>query len=267
MDHDKNYTGGIYPQPKGKASRAPQTGNLIAGNSSSISHSSETLEALEQPSNGNKPQSVSGTINGKRTHLAQWVRQRPQKNSRTRRANVVSPFLNCDEMHVPLEGCSLSEVGTGTNSTTTSGLPISKGAINNIHRGRMKNVNNLSPTRLSQSEESGAGENGESKLKGKGLDRSKGDERAINNSCNTSSYMSVTEKEKKLNKVETGDGLRRQCRGSSDFSILKSGISSTEEKLETLTSTKPIRNMKPSSEKNARYSPSTPTPPLLSFPF
>lgn len=256
MDHDKNYTGGIYLQTKGKASRAPRTGNLIVGNSSSLSHSSETLEALEQPSNVNEPHSVSGTINGKRTHLAQWVRQRPQKISRTRRANVVSPFLNCDEMQVPLEGCSPSEAGTRTNSTTTSEPPISKGAINNINCDRMKNVNNSSPTRLSQSEESGAG----------GLDVSKGDERVINNSCNISSYMSVTEKEK-LNKVETGDGLRRQCRGSSDFSVLKSGISSTEEKLDTLTSTKPIRNMKPSSEKKARYSASTPTPPLLSFPF
>ncbi|KEH44319.1 hypothetical protein MtrunA17_Chr1g0210751 [Medicago truncatula] len=241
VDHDKNYTGGIYLQTKGKASRAPRTGNLIVGNSSSLSHSSETLEALEQPSNVNEPHSVSGTINGKRTHLAQWVRQRPQKISRTRRANVVSPFLNCDEMQVPLEGCSPSEAGTRTNSTTTSGPPISKGAINNINCDRMKNVNNSSPTRLSQSEESGAG----------GLDVSKGDERVINNSCNISSYMSVTEKEK-LNKVETGDGLRRQCRGSSDFSVLKSGISSTEEKLDTLTSTKPIRNMKPSSEKKAR---------------
>ncbi|WJX21478.1 hypothetical protein P8452_10912 [Trifolium repens] len=253
-DREKNYTGGIYPQTKGKTSSPPQTGNLIGGNSSSVSHSSEILETLEQPSNVNKPHSLSGTLNRKRTQLVQWVGQRAQKISRTRRANVVSPFLNCDEMPVPLEGCSPSDAGTRTTSTTTSGPLISKGAINNIQCGRMNNENGSSPTRLSESEESGAGENAESKLKEKGLVINKGDERVINNSCNISSYMSVTGKEKKLNKEETGDDLRRKCSGSSDFSLLNSGISSTEEKLEILTSTKPIRNMKPSFEKNASRS-------------
>jgi hypothetical protein len=177
---------------------------------------------------------------------------------------VVSPFLNCDEMPVPLEGCSPSDAGTRMTSTTTSGPLISKGAINNIQCGRMNNENGSSPTRLSESEESGAGENAESKLKEKGLVINKGDERVINNSCNISSYMSMTGKEKKLNKEETGDDLRRKCSGSSDFSVLNSGISSTEEKLEILTSTKPIRNMKPSFGKNARYNSSLSS--LLSFP-
>ncbi|XP_045803507.1 uncharacterized protein LOC123897052 isoform X1 [Trifolium pratense] len=253
-DCEKNYTGGIYPQTKGKTSSAPQTGNLIGGNSSSVSHSSETLETLEQPSNVNKPHSLSGTLKRKRTQLVQWVGQRAQKISRSRRANVVPPFLNCDEVPVPLEGCSPSDVGTRTTSTTTSEPLISKGAINNIQCGKMNNENGSSPTRLSESEESGAGENAESKLKEKGLDINKGDERATNNSCNISSYMSVTEKEKKPNKEETGDDLRRKRSGSSDFSVLKSGISSTEEKLEILTSTKPIQNMKPSFEKNASRS-------------
>lgn len=262
---DKNYTGGNYPLTKGKASRAPRTGNLIAGNSSSVSHSSETLEASEQFSNVHKFHSESGTLCRKRTlpagspisHIAQWVGQRPQKISRTRRANMVFPVLNCDELPAPLEGCSPSDVGTRVTSTTTSGQHISKGDINSIQLGRMKHENDSSPTKLFESEECGAGENGESKLKEKGLGRNKGDERAINNSCNISSYVSVTQKKKMLNKeeIEIGDGLHSQCSGSSGFSVLKTGISSRNEKLEILTLTNPIQNMKPSSEKNARYNP------------
>nr|XP_027189598.1 uncharacterized protein LOC101491556 isoform X3 [Cicer arietinum] len=216
---DKNYTGGNYPLTKGKASRAPRTGSPIS-------------------------------------HIAQWVGQRPQKISRTRRANMVFPVLNCDELPAPLEGCSPSDVGTRVTSTTTSGQHISKGDINSIQLGRMKHENDSSPTKLFESEECGAGENGESKLKEKGLGRNKGDERAINNSCNISSYVSVTQKKKMLNKeeIEIGDGLHSQCSGSSGFSVLKTGISSRNEKLEILTLTNPIQNMKPSSEKNASRS-------------
>lgn len=245
---------------KGKASRAPRNGHLIAGNPSLVSHSSETLEAWEQPSDVNKPHSVTGTINHKRplpigssiSHMTQWVGQRPQKISRTRRANVISPVLNCDEVTASLEGHSPSDVGTRITSATTSGSLISKGAINNIPLGRMKHENDSSPTRLSESEESGAGENGESKFKEKGLEGNEADERAINNSYNISSSLVVTKKKKILNKEEIGDGLRRQGRGSRGPSVLKTGISSTKEKL-ALTSTKPIQNVKPASEKNGRY--------------
>ncbi|XP_058748688.1 uncharacterized protein LOC131621678 isoform X1 [Vicia villosa] len=256
-DHGKNYTGGIYPHTKVKASRAPQTDNLIVGNSSS-----ETLDAREQPSNVNQPHSLVGAINHKRpfpvessmSGLAQWAGQRPQKSSRTRRANGVSPpVLNCDEMPVPFEGCFPSS-GTIMNSTTTSGPLTSKDAINNMQCTRNKNDDNSIQTRISESLEFGARENGENKLKEKELDRNKGDGRAINDSCITGSYMSMTKKELKLNREETGDGLRRQCSGNNGFSVLKNDISSTEEKSEILSLTKRTRNTKPSSLKNASRS-------------
>ncbi|KAG5005415.1 hypothetical protein JHK86_029554 [Glycine max] len=258
---DNNYTGGIHTLTKGKVSRPPRTGALMAGNSSSVPRSSEILDAEEQPSNVNKPHSVSGTINRKRplpvgsssSPMAQWVGQRPQKISRTRRANVVSPVLSSDEVHTLLEGCSPSDVSTRMTSATTSGLPISNGAINGgIHPGKMKHESVSSPTKLSESEESGAGENGESKLE-KGLESNEVDGRAINNSHNTSSSMLTSKKKKIPNKEEVGDGLRRQGRGSRGSSVLKNGISPMKEKLETPTLMKPIKNMKPASEKNGRY--------------
>ncbi|KAG4984609.1 hypothetical protein JHK87_029358 [Glycine soja] len=259
---DNNYTGGIHTLTKGKVSRPPRTGALMAGNSSSVPRSSEILDAEEQPSNVNKPHSVSGTINRKRplpvgsssSPMAQWVGQRPQKISRTRRANVVSPVLSSDEVHTLLEGCSPSDVSTRMTSATTSGLPISNGAINGgIHPGKMKHESVSSPTKLSESEESGAGENGESKLE-KGLESNEVDGRAINNSHNTSSSMLTSKKKKIPNKEEVGDGLRRQGRGSRGSSVLKNGISPMKEKLETPTLMKPIKNMKPASEKNGSKS-------------
>ncbi|KAK7343365.1 hypothetical protein VNO77_12041 [Canavalia gladiata] len=260
---DSNYTGSIHTLTKGKASRAPRTGAGMGGNSS-VSRPSEIFEAEEQPSNVNKPHSASGTINRKRplpaassSHMAQWIGQRPQKISRTRRANVVSPVLSCDEVHTTLEGCSPSDVCARMTSMTTCGSLISNGAINSsIQPGRMKNENVSSPTKLSESEESGAGENGENKLKEKGLESNEVDERAINISCsyNISSSVLATKKKKIPNKEEIGDGLRRQGRGSRGSSVLKNGISPIKEKLDTTTLIKPIKNMKPASEKNGSKS-------------
>ncbi|KAK7280551.1 hypothetical protein RJT34_25615 [Clitoria ternatea] len=260
---DNSHTGGIHTLTKGKASRAPRTGALMAGNSSSVSRSSEILESGEQPLNGNNTQSLSGTINRKRplptgsssSHMAQWVGQRPQKISRTRRANVVSPVLSCDEVHTPLEGCSPSDVGTRMTSAANSGSLATNGAINSgVQPGRMKHENASPPTRLSESEESGAGENDESKLKEKGLESNEVDERAINNSYNINASVLANKKKKVPNKEEIGDGIRRQGRGNRSSSVLKNGSSPMKDKLEISTLTKPIKKLKPVSEKKGSKS-------------
>lgn len=233
----------------------------MAGNLSSVSHSSETLEAWEQPSNVNKPHSVSGTINRKRpfpaasssSQMAQWVGQRPQKISRIRRVNVVSPVLSCDEVHMSLEGCSPSDVGTRVTSTTASGSLISKCVVNSTQQGRVKHENVSSPTKLFESEGSGAGENGQNKLKEKRLGSYEDDERAINNCYNINSSILATKKKKMSDKVEIGDGLRKQGRSSRGSSVFKASITPVNEKLEISTLTKPVRSMKPGSEKNGRY--------------
>lgn len=253
---DNNYIGGAYTVTKGKASRAPRTGPLTASNSSIVSRSSETHETWERHSKVNKHQSVSGNNNRKRPlpagssppSMAQWVGQRPQKISRTRRVNVVSPVLNSDEVQMSSEGCSPSDVSTRMTPSATSGLLLSKGAPN----GRVKLENVSSPARLSESEEHDAGENGEIKLKERGFESSEVDERAISNSQNVSSLLAMR-KNKMPNKEDIGDGLRRQGRGNRGSSILRTSISPVKEKLETATLTKPLKSMKPASEKNGRY--------------
>lgn len=87
------------PVTKGKASRALRTGPLIAVNSSpNFSRACGPLESWEQPQSVNKVPSTGGVNNRKRPMptgsssppMAQWVGQRPQKMSRTRRAIELS---------------------------------------------------------------------------------------------------------------------------------------------------------------------------------
>ncbi|XP_019428234.1 PREDICTED: uncharacterized protein LOC109336227 isoform X1 [Lupinus angustifolius] len=259
---DDNYTTSNYSLMKRKASRAPRTGPLMPRNSSSVLRSYETLDVSEQPSNVNKPHSVSGTINRKcplpegpsSSPMAQWVGQRPQKISRTRRMNVVSPLLNSDEVHMSLKGCSPSDVGTGVTSTTVGGSLISKGAVNSTQLGKVRHENFSSQTRLLESEELGAGENDKSKVKEKRLGSNEVDERAKNNSCNISSSLLAIEKKKLSFKEEIGENLHKQGRNSRGSPVLKTGITLMNEKIEISTLTQPIRSMKPGSEKNGSKS-------------
>ncbi|KAI4352910.1 hypothetical protein L6164_007117 [Bauhinia variegata] len=258
---DNSHVGGVQTLSNGKALRAQRVGPLMDGNSSIVSHSSGTVEAWEQPSNANKPNAVSMTSNHKRplptgsslTSMAQWVGKRPQKISRTRRVNVVSPVSNCDEVDMSLEGCSPPDVGSRMTSSMTSGSVPAKVVINSIRQGRVKYENILSPARLFESEESVGGENGESKLKEKGFGSDEYEERAINNSPNISTPVSVPKRNKISNK-DFGNGLwsqGRSCRGSSTF---RSIISPMKEKLEATALTKPQRSGKPASEKNGSKS-------------
>ncbi|KAK7269689.1 hypothetical protein RIF29_22423 [Crotalaria pallida] len=253
---DNNYKSINYSLSKGKASRAPRTGPLMAGNSSS-----EALgEAFEQPSNVNKPHSVSGTINPQRplpsgsaySPIAKWVGQRPQKISRTRRKNVVSPVLSCDEVHMSFEGCSPSDVATKMTSTAASGSLISNGTVC-TQLNRVKHESVSSQARLSESEGLGAGENGEIKLKEKRLGSDEVDERAINYSYNISSSL-LAMKNKMYNKEVIGEDLSKQGKISRDSAVLKTGITPMNEKLENPTLSLPIRSVKPGSGKNGSKS-------------
>ncbi|CAL0300261.1 unnamed protein product [Lupinus luteus] len=259
---DDNYTSSNYSLMKRKASRAPRTGPLMPRNSSSVLRSYETLDVSEQASNVNKPHSVSGTINRKcplpegpsSSPMAQWAGQRPQKISRTRRMNVVSPLLSSDEVHMSLKGCSPTDAGTRVTSTTVSGSLISKGAVNSTQLGKVRHDNFSSQTRLLESEELDAGENDKSKFKEKRLGSNEVDERAKNNSCNVSSSLLAIEKKKISFKEEIGEDLHKQGRNSRGSPVLKTGITPMNEKIEISTLTQPIRSMKPGSEKNGSKS-------------
>ncbi|KAJ7974891.1 Spectrin beta chain, brain [Quillaja saponaria] len=260
---ENNRVGGVYTLAKGKASRAPRTGSVMAGDSSpTLPRSSGAIEGWEQPLSRNNGHSLSGANSCKlplptgsaSPPMAQWVGQRSQKNSRPRRANLVSPVLNSDEVvQISSEGCSPSDIGTRMTTSRTNGSLLVKGAGNSTHEVRLKHETASSAARLSENEESGAGENGDGRLKEIGSGSNKLDERAINNSQNVCSSVLLL-KRYKINKEESGDGMQRQGRSGTSSSLLRTSILPMREKLETPTLVKPTRNTKLISEKNGSNS-------------
>ncbi|KAM1702834.1 hypothetical protein ACFX1Q_028156 [Malus domestica] len=245
------------PVTKGKASRAPRNGPVTACTSSpGRPRTSGTPEGWEQPPSITKNHSVSGATNRKRpmptgstsSPMAQWVGQRPQKMSRTRRSNLVSPVSN-HEVQMPSVSCSPSDVGGRLNSFGTNGL-LQKSVAIGAKQIKIKQEIVSSPARLSESEESGAGENRESRLKEKGPGCSEVDEKAVNDVQNTGSSIMPTKKNKLLNKEETGVGVRRQGRSGRGSSVCRATTVTTREKLETPISAKPFKSMRPGSDKN-----------------
>ena len=257
--HEDNQVAGPNLVIKGKASRAPRSGPLIAGNlSPNFSRTSPSLESWEQPSSGNKIHSVNGVINRNRPistgssspPMAQWVGQRPQKMSRTRRAKLVPPISNHDEVQISPEGCSPSDMGTrfsvsGTNETLSRGMP------SGAQQFRVKIENVSSPARLSEGEESGACENRESRLKEKGLASGEVEDRGGNASPNI--VPLILHKKSKINvKEEPGDGARRQGRSGRGSSFPRVNTSPVKEKLEIGTSAKPLKSTRIGSERSGR---------------
>ncbi|KAL5568604.1 hypothetical protein UlMin_025179 [Ulmus minor] len=249
------------PMMKGKASRAPRSGPVIAGNSSpNFPRTSGSLECWEQPASVNKIHSLSVANNRSRPiptgssspPMAQWVGQRPQKISRTRRANLVSPVSNYDEVQTP-EGCSPSELGTRFTFSGTNGSPA-KCTSNGVQQFKVKLETNSSPVRLSESEESGACENREIRLKEKGAGNGEVEDRAANSIQNIGPSTLHTKKNKITIKEESGDGIRRQGRSGRGSSFPRVNISPVKEKLENMASVRPLKSVRPGSEKNGSKS-------------
>ena len=220
---------------------------------------SGALDGWEQPPSANKFQSVNGANNRKRPMpsgsssppMAQWVGQRPQKISRTRRSNLLSPVSNHDDVQGS-EG-SPSDLGGRIASPVAGGSFLSRNLSIGSHQVRVKQEVVSSPARLSESEESGAGENHDSQLKEKGSVCREPEERMLapaaqNNVPNI--FHSV--KNKVLIKEETGDSGRRQGRSGRGSSFSRVSVSPAREKLETPTLTKPLKIARLGSEKNGR---------------
>ncbi|KAF8397896.1 hypothetical protein HHK36_016821 [Tetracentron sinense] len=253
---EDNQVGCQSSVTKGKASRAPRTGSVVMANSSpTIPRTSGTLEGWDQRPSLNKVQSVGGVNNRKRPMptgsssppVTQWVGQRPQKISRTRRTNLVSPVSNHDEAQISSEGFSASDFGARLSSDGTNGPLLARGVANKTEQFKMKPENVSSPARLSESEESGAGE---SKLKEKGIDSGEVEGRPGNGVHKVGSFIMPTKKNKILIKEDIGDGVRRQGRSGRGSSLSRAGIPPLREKLENPTSTKPLRSTRPGSDKN-----------------
>ncbi|KAL5735172.1 hypothetical protein ACOSP7_033033 [Xanthoceras sorbifolium] len=246
---------------KGKASRAPRTGPVMAANSSPNIPRPSGADGWEQSSSINKVNSVGGANNRKRPMpagsssppMAQWVGQRPQKISRTRRANLVSPVSNLDEGQISSEGCS-PDLGARTTSMGTNGLLTSRGVANGTQQFRVKQENVSSPARLSEFEESGAGENRESRLKEKGIGSNEVEERATPSAQSVGPSVLLTKKNKILTREESVEGVQRQGRSGRGSSYSRTSISPMREKFENQSSSKPLKSTRPGSDKSGSKS-------------
>lgn len=256
---EDNHVVNPSPVTKGKASRAPRTGSLMAANASpNFPRASGALDVWEQSPGINKVNSVGGSNNRKRPlptgssspPITQWVGQRLQKSSRARRANVVSPISNHDEGQMSSEVGHPSDFATRVTSVGINGSLLAKDVANGTQEVRVKHENVSSPARLSESEESGAGENRKGRPKEKGAG-SGGIEESPNQ--NVVPSILLTKKNKTLNKEDIGDGVRRQGRTGRGASSSRTNISPTGEKLENPASTKPLRSMRPVSDKSGRW--------------
>ncbi|CAL9202583.1 unnamed protein product [Musa hybrid cultivar] len=250
--------GNQSPLIKGKASRALRTGSGIVMNASSnFLRSSGSTDGWEQapcinkiqPSNGvNNRKGSIGSINNESSSpsVTQWVGQRPQKISRTRRVNVVSPVSNLDDAQFSHEGFSTPDGGARMTTTDTSGLLISRGRPSSNHQSKLRLDNVLSPAVLSESEESVAVEN---KLKEKGTENFELEDGAQAPLKATTSAL-PSKKTKTTPKEEIGDGVRRQGRSGRGSVQSKSCLPLPREKLENVDSTKPLKNGKHGSERS-----------------
>ncbi|GFZ06013.1 hypothetical protein Acr_18g0001830 [Actinidia rufa] len=235
---------------KGKASRTPRSGSVAIANSSpNIPRVSGAPENWEQSPSANKMHSIGGANNRKRAiasesaspSMAQWAGQRPQKKSRTRRANLVSPVSNNEEMQLSSEGCSPSDFSAKIHSSGMNDSHRFRGMVNGTQQFKLKLENVPSPARFCESEESGAGEN---RLKERVMDSGEVEEKTI--AQNAGPSVLLTRKNKSIIKEETSDVVR-SGRGSS-FST--ASISPVRGKLENTATTKPLRSTRPGSDGN-----------------
>lgn len=231
---------------RGKVSRASRTGSVMGLDSSpNIQPSSGAFQDWEQPKGLNKVP-VAGVRNNQKRMMSsgssihpmtQWVGQRPHKNSRTRRSNLVSPVSNHAEAQISSQSLATNDFSAKTSVVETSNVD------NNNPKFKLELENVSSPFGLSESEESGAGEH---KLKEKGIDNV---EVALTATHKVVPFVMPTKKNKLLSN-ESGDGVRRQGRSGRGSSLTRTEIPLVREKLENLSTTKPLQSVKPSSEKN-----------------
>ncbi|KAG5533036.1 hypothetical protein RHGRI_027316 [Rhododendron griersonianum] len=253
---EDNHIVSSSPVTKGKASRAPRCGSVtVAKSSPSTPRVSEAPENWEQPPSASKIHSIGGADICKRAMpsvsssppMAQWVGQRPPKNSRTRRANLVSPVSNHDDRQISSAGCSPSDFSPGLNSSGMNDQHPFSSMANGTQQFKVKLENGPSPARFSEGEESGAGE---SRLKEKVTVSDIMEDKIVCDAQNGSPSVILAKKNKSVNKDEFTAGVRRQGRGGRGSSFSTSNISPLREKVESATTIKPLQSTRPGSDKH-----------------
>nr|XP_043632157.1 uncharacterized protein LOC122603503 isoform X2 [Erigeron canadensis] len=212
---------------KGKASRTSRNGPMVAASSSpSNPHLSGTPEICENVTSGSKIPSIGGTNNRKRAvppgssspPMAQWVGQRPQKISRNRRANLVSPVLKQEEKPLSPDSCSQPDISVRVPSDAKNGLLVSK-------QFKLKLEPVQSPLWLTESEKSIGGQN-------------------------VGPSLATAMKVKAVTSEENDEGVKRQGHNGRGPLIVMASSSTTGEKLDNVTMVKPVRSNRPGCEKN-----------------
>ncbi|KAI3705257.1 hypothetical protein L1987_75491 [Smallanthus sonchifolius] len=232
---DDNYIPNGNLMTKGKASRTPRNGAILAASSSpSKPRLTGTPESWENVTGGSKIPSTDGAINRKRAmpsgssspSMAQWLGQRPQKISRTRRSNLVSPVSNQEEKPLSSDSCSHSDVSVRLAYDGTNGPLVSK-----LLKPKLEPVQ--SPNRFSESEESIGGQN-----HGQNVGPSSADGIKV----------------KPVINEESGDGVKTQGSCGRGPLIARASSSVTGDKLDNTSMAKPIKSNKPGCEKNGSKS-------------
>ena len=242
------------PIVKGKASRAPRSGSMSAANAPRVTG---TLESWEQGQVVTKNTSNGGPNNRKRPlpsgssspPITQWGGQRPQKMSRTRRTNLI-PVSNNDEMQMQSEGCSPTEFGPRISIGGINTSLLTKSIANGSQNFKVKSENISSPARLSESEESGAGDN---IINDKCVGSRDLEERTANAGQSVGPSTIPIKKNKIVAKEDITDGVRRQGRSGRVSPFSRASISPTREKMDNVVPTKPLRIARSGSEKSGRY--------------
>ncbi|CAI9767510.1 unnamed protein product [Fraxinus pennsylvanica] len=251
----------VCPSPvvKGKASRAPRNGSTRGPNSASnVPRISGALESWEQPQGVNINPSIGSYNNRKRgipagsspLPITHWVVQRPQKNTRTRRTNLV-PISNHDEAQMQSKECSPSDLGARLNSGVTNVSLLSRSAATGTHNFKVKTEKFSSPARLYESEESVAGEH---RLKERGVGSVYVEEEDENGAQNIVSSAILTKKNKFVVKEKKGDGVQRQGQSGGVLPFSRPSISPRREKLDKAVATKPLQSARSGSDKNGSKS-------------
>uniref|UniRef100_A0A0D9VAR1 Uncharacterized protein n=1 Tax=Leersia perrieri TaxID=77586 RepID=A0A0D9VAR1_9ORYZ len=245
--------GTLSPLTKGKACRAPRTSSLVVMNSSStLQRSSGGIDEWEETPCTNKSSPLGGTSNRKRPMTASgssppvaWVGQRPQKMSRTRRANVVSPVSNFDE---GLSEGSPLDVAVRP-AVESPGLLLPRGVASNNSQVAPRMDNISSPAGLSESEGSAATEN---KSKEKISNSGDFENEGANSAHNAADLIFSSKKSRIMLKEELEDGsIRRQGRsGRSTIHVKGCNTSTPREKPDSPETRKLLKSGRPVSEKN-----------------
>ncbi|XP_058729710.1 uncharacterized protein LOC131601831 [Vicia villosa] len=212
---------------KNKVSRAPRTGSVSALELSNI-------------------QSPAGSFPGSSIHpMTQWGGQRPPKNSRTRRVKVVSPASRNLEVQVSSEGCLTSDFNVKASSVGNNGFKLASSIDNSTPKYKRSPDDISSPFGLSESEESGGGEN---KIKEKGVN---GSDFAM--AADREGAPMLQTRKNKIPIDEPGDGVQRLGRIGRNLSAIREGLPLGREKPENVPILKPVQDKKSIDKNKTKY--------------